>query len=79
MAIGTVAGVSVRPGEPYATPGDAVNAISSAREDAIVSMLQRAENLGADAVVGVRFGSGGSPEHVMAYGTTVTLKKCWRF
>ena len=51
--------------------------ISEAREIATKRMIEEAEKLGADAVVGVRFGSSavmqGAAE-IIAYGTAVKLK-----
>ena len=51
--------------------------IREAREIATQRMVQEAEKLGADAVVGVRFGSSavmqGAAE-IIAYGTAVKLK-----
>ena len=51
--------------------------ISEARKIATDRMIKEAENLGADAIVGVRFGSStimqGSAE-MIAYGTAVKLK-----
>lgn len=51
--------------------------ISEARQIATKRMIKEAENLGADAIVGVRFGSSavmqGSAEMIV-YGTAVKLK-----
>ena len=51
--------------------------ISEARKIATKRMIEEAESLGADAIVGVRFGSSavmqGSAE-MIAYGTAVKLK-----
>ncbi|MBM3790871.1 MAG: YbjQ family protein [Acidobacteria bacterium] len=50
--------------------------ISQAREQALDRMIQEARELGADAVVGVRFSSGyltqGAAE-ILAYGTAVAI------
>ncbi len=52
--------------------------IASARQIATKRMVDEAENLGADAIVGVRYGSSqvmtGAAE-IIAYGTAVKLKK----
>lgn len=52
--------------------------ISEAREIATKRMIEEAEKLGADAVVGLRFGSSavtpGAAE-ILAYGTAVKLNK----
>ena len=54
-----------------------VEAISEAREEATLRMLNEAERLGADAVLGVRYSTSqimtGAAE-LMAYGTAVKLK-----
>ena len=52
--------------------------ISEAREYATKRMVEEAEKLGADAIVGLRFGSSavtpGAAE-ILAYGTAVKLEK----
>ena len=52
--------------------------IASARQIATKRMVDEANNLGADAIVGVRYGSSqvmnGAAE-IIAYGTAVKLKK----
>ncbi len=52
--------------------------IMSARQIATKRMVDEAENLGADAIIGVRYGSSqvmnGAAE-IIAYGTAVKLKK----
>lgn len=51
--------------------------ISEARQRATDRMIKEAENLGADAIVGVRFGSSAvmqSSAEMVAYGTAVKLK-----
>lgn len=52
--------------------------IASARQIATKRMVDEAEKLGADAVIGVRYGSSqvmnGAAE-IIAYGTAVKLKK----
>ena len=52
--------------------------LTEARNEAIKRMIDEAEKLGADAVVGVRLGSSavmsGAAE-IVAYGTAVKLKK----
>lgn len=54
-----------------------VKALTDAREEALSRMLEDAEALGADAVVGVRFGTSqimtGAAE-ILAYGTAVKLR-----
>ncbi len=54
-----------------------VKAMTEAREDALSRMLKEAEELGADAVIGVRFTTSaimaGAAE-ILAYGTAVKLK-----
>jgi uncharacterized protein YbjQ (UPF0145 family) len=54
-----------------------VKAMTDAREEATMRMLEEAAALGADAVVGVRFTTAqimaGSAE-ILAYGTAVTLR-----
>jgi len=48
------------------------------RNTALKRMISEAEKLGADAVVGVRFGSSSvmqSAAEILAYGTAVKLKK----
>lgn len=54
-----------------------VKALTDAREEALERMLQDAETLGADAVVGVRFSTAqvmsGAAE-ILAYGTAVKLR-----
>jgi uncharacterized protein YbjQ (UPF0145 family) len=51
--------------------------LSEAREEALKRMVEDAEKLGADAVVGIRFTTsaviGGAAE-LLAYGTAVKLK-----
>ena len=53
------------------------NAITAARQIATKRMVDEAEKLGADAIIGVRYGSSavmqGAAE-VLAYGTAVRLK-----
>ncbi|MCF7903440.1 MAG: YbjQ family protein [Candidatus Marinimicrobia bacterium] len=52
--------------------------MAEAREQAVDRMLQRAEELGADAVVNVRFSTSmimQSTAEILAYGTAVKLKK----
>ncbi|HDI11615.1 MAG TPA: YbjQ family protein [Candidatus Acetothermia bacterium] len=52
--------------------------LSKAREEALQRMISQAEELGADAVVGVRFTTSqtmaGAAE-ILAYGTAVKLRK----
>ena len=52
--------------------------ISLARKMATKRMVQEAENLGADAIINIRYGSsavmGGAAE-IIAYGTAVKIKK----
>lgn len=52
--------------------------IASARQIATKRMVDEANNLGADAIIGVRYGSSqvmnGAAE-IIAYGTAVKLKK----
>ena len=51
--------------------------IQEARKTATERMIEEAENLGADAIVGVKFGSSAvmqSAAEVIAYGTAVKLK-----
>lgn len=54
-----------------------VKAMTDAREEAMLRMVKEAEDLGADAIVGVRFTTStimaGAAE-VLAYGTAVKLK-----
>lgn len=50
--------------------------IGEAREQAIDRMLEDARSMGADAVIGVRFGTSfvmGSASEILAYGTAVKL------
>lgn len=51
--------------------------LAESREQALDRMLQHAQSLGADAVVGVRFettdAGGGQATEVLAYGTAVKL------
>lgn len=52
--------------------------LTEARNIALQRMMAEAEKLGADAVIGVRFGSSSimqSAAEVLAYGTAVKLKK----
>ena len=52
--------------------------ISEARNVATKRMIDEAEKLGADAIVGVRYGSSGVMQgaaEIIAYGTAVKLKK----
>ncbi len=52
--------------------------IGEAREQALDRMIQEAKRLGADAVIGVRFGTSQIMEgvaEILAYGTAVRLKK----
>ena len=51
--------------------------IQEARKTATERMVEEAENLGADAIVGVKFGSSAvmqSAAEVIAYGTAVKFK-----
>lgn len=51
--------------------------LNEAREIATKRMIEEAEKLGADAIVGVRFGSSSVMEgasEMLAYGTAVKLK-----
>jgi uncharacterized protein YbjQ (UPF0145 family) len=51
--------------------------IQEARKTATERMIEEAENLGADAIVGVKFGSSAvmqSAAEVIAYGTAVKFK-----
>jgi uncharacterized protein YbjQ (UPF0145 family) len=51
--------------------------LAESREQALDRMVQHAQSLGADAVVGLRFettdAAGGQATEVMAYGTAVKL------
>jgi uncharacterized protein YbjQ (UPF0145 family) len=52
--------------------------LTEARNIALRRMMAEAEKLGADAVIGVRFGSSSimqSAAEVLAYGTAVKLRK----
>ncbi|MEN3042173.1 MAG: YbjQ family protein [Fervidobacterium sp.] len=52
--------------------------LTESRNIALRRMINEAEKLGADAVVGVRFGSASvmqSAAEILAYGTAVKLKK----
>ncbi|WP_448535491.1 YbjQ family protein [Pseudothermotoga sp.] len=52
--------------------------LTEARNIALQRMIAEAEKLGADAVIGVRFGSSSimqSAAEVLAYGTAVKLRK----
>lgn len=52
--------------------------LNESRNVALQRMVREAEKLGADAVVGLRFGSSSvmqSAAEVLAYGTAVRLKK----
>lgn len=52
--------------------------LSEARNIALQRMIAEAEKLGADAVIGIRFGSSSvmqSAAEVLAYGTAVKLRK----
>lgn len=52
--------------------------IKSAREIATKRMVEEAENLGADAIVGIRYGSSqvmNNAAEIIAYGTAVKLEK----
>lgn len=52
--------------------------LTEARNIALQRMMAEAEKLGADAVIGVRFGSSSimqSAAEVLAYGTAVKLRK----
>ncbi|HBT38720.1 MAG: hypothetical protein XD58_0732 [Thermotoga sp. 50_1627] len=52
--------------------------LTEARNIALQRMIAEAEKLGADAVIGLRFGSSSvmqSAAEVLAYGTAVKLKK----
>ncbi|MBN1390039.1 MAG: YbjQ family protein [Candidatus Thermoplasmatota archaeon] len=52
--------------------------MSESREIAIMRMTEKAEELGADAIVNIRFmtsGIMGGASEIMAYGTAVRLKK----
>ena len=92
-ALGTVYGVSVKSrnfvgnalGSLRATFGGEqsgfANLVSATRQEAIASMLQQADGIGANAVIGMRFdsgefdsGKGQSMEQVVAYGTAVVLE-----
>ncbi|KJS12871.1 MAG: hypothetical protein JL56_10505 [Desulfotomaculum sp. BICA1-6] len=50
--------------------------LKSAREEAIAQMIREAESLGANAIIGIRFGtsnvSAGAAE-IIAYGTAVKI------
>lgn len=91
--LGTVYGISVKSrnfvgnalGNLRATfggeQGGYANLVSATRQEAIASMLQQADGIGANAVVGMRFdsgefdsGKGQSMEQVVAYGTAVVLE-----
>jgi uncharacterized protein YbjQ (UPF0145 family) len=51
--------------------------LSQARDQAIERMIERAQELGADAVVNVRFATSqimGSSAEILAYGTAVKLE-----
>ena len=51
--------------------------IAEAREVATSRMIEEATNLGADAIVGVRYGSSAvmqGASEIMVYGTAVKLK-----
>jgi len=52
--------------------------MSEAREEALKRMLEEAEKLGADAIIGIRFTSAdvmSNAAEILAYGTAVKLKK----
>ena len=52
--------------------------MADAREEALARMIKDAENLGADAVVNLRFTTSmvmASTSEILAYGTAVKLKK----
>lgn len=52
--------------------------LTEARNIAIQRMIAEAEKLGADAIVGIKFGSSSvmqSAAEVLAYGTAVKIKK----
>ena len=53
--------------------------LAQSREEAVIRMVGRAEDLGANAVVGTRFMTsmvmGGAAE-MLAYGTAVIVKEC---
>ncbi|MEN2983525.1 MAG: YbjQ family protein [Dictyoglomaceae bacterium] len=52
--------------------------IGESREQAIERMIQEAKNLGADAIIGVRFGTTQIMQgvaEILAYGTAVKLRK----
>ena len=53
--------------------------LAQSREEAVIRMVGRAEDLGANAVVGTRFMTsmvmGGAVE-MLAYGTAVIVKEC---
>jgi len=55
--------------------------LSKAREEAVQRMISQAEELGADAVVGVRFATSqtmaGAAE-ILVYGTAVKLRRLGR-
>ncbi len=91
--LGTVFGVSVKSrsvvgnalGNLRATfggeQGGFAKLVSATRQEAIASMLEQADGIGANAVVGMRFdsgefdsGKGQSMEQVIAYGTAVILE-----
>ena len=51
--------------------------LNEAREEATNRMIKEAESLGADAIVGVRFGTSEATQgaaEIFAYGTAVKLK-----
>ncbi len=51
--------------------------MEKSRKEAMARMIENAEKLGADAVVGVRYGSSAimaSASEMLAYGTAVKLK-----
>lgn len=74
--LGLVVGVSTRPRDMAHNPEMAfIN--TAARQDAVGAMVVQATEIGADAVVGVRFDGGKISESVTelaAYGTAVRLR-----
>ena len=73
--LGVVVGVATRPRDMAHNP-ELAFFNTSARQDAIGAMVQQAQEVGADAVVGLRFDGGKVSESVSeitAYGTAVRL------
>jgi uncharacterized protein YbjQ (UPF0145 family) len=60
--------------------GSLVTVCETAREEALLQMVQHAASLGANAVVGLRYDSGevgtGGFAEVLAYGTAVVATPC---